>query len=232
MLFVAYRPRESQDKLGLPTYLEQTYTEQFNERKPMEPLNSNNWRDYNRYKDGLPVPTPFRLPPKMFMVVKGLKRFESDFFSDNPIEWIVSGRFRAFLKDHGLLEGQYEESELTILSTTKKSISDKQYYLLRLLRNNNSLIDFEKTPKIVSPKKPLTKTMPPMVYYPALVFQEGVQTPPMFLLDDRSYWRSFFCTEDIRAAMEQEKFLGFDFYTLEDFVQERLEREKRFVGPG
>jgi hypothetical protein len=66
MLFVAHPLREAQDKLGLPVDIYCTFTEEFNEKKPMEALNSRNWRDYNRFKDGVPVPERFRLPPELF----------------------------------------------------------------------------------------------------------------------------------------------------------------------
>lgn len=229
MLFVAYRHQEPQDKLGLPIDIEQTYTEEFNEKKPMVAVNARNWRDYNRYQDGVPVPEKFSLPPKLFMVLKGIKRFVPDFFTQTGGEWLVSARFLAFLKQHRLLEGHYEESELTVVSTTKKPLTDKQYYLLRLFKSDDALVDFEKTPKVVSPVKPFTKYTPPKVYYSDLVFQEGATVPPLLYLHDRSYWHSFICNEDIKAAMEKEQFLGFAFYTLEEYLQVQIEWEKRFA---
>ncbi|UOQ55556.1 Imm43 family immunity protein [Hymenobacter cellulosivorans] len=232
MLYVAYRPRESQDKIGLPTSIHRTFTEEFNEKKPMEGIYSGNWHRYNRLQNGVSVPEELRLPAKLFMVCKGLKRFIPDVYFDDLREWIVSTQFLSFLKEHRLLEGHYEESELTVLSTTKKPITDKSYHLLRFFRFDNELVDFEHTPKVISPKKPLTKHTPPMVYYSELLFHQDAQVPPMFILDDCSYWRSFFCSEEIKAAIEQEAFLGFNLYTITDFVQERLEREQRFVGPG
>lgn len=229
MLYVAHRLREPQDKLGLPVGIYATFTEEFNEKKPMEALNSRNWRRYNRHKDGVPPPEEFRLPEKLFMVCKGLKRFEADFYTQTPTEWLISRRFLAFLQERHLLDGYYEQSELTIVSPQKKPITDKPYYFLRLLKNDNALIDFASIPKVTSPKKPLTKHTPPTVYYPALHFQAGVQIPPMFFLDDPSYWYSFFCNESVKAEMEEAGFLGFDFYTLEEGVQEQIERDKQFL---
>ena len=227
MLFIAYRQQESQDKLGLPIDIEQTYTEEFNEKKPMVAVNSRNWRDYNRYKDGIPVPDAFRLPAKLIMVLKGIRRFEPDFFTQTGAEWLVSAPFLTFLKKHRLLEGHYEESELTVVSTTKKPLTNKQYYLLHLFKSDNDLVDFEKTPKITSPVKPFTKHTPPMVYYPDLVFKEGVVVPPLLYLHDRSYWHCFICNEDIKVAMEKEHFLGFTFYTFEEYMQLQIEWEKQ-----
>lgn len=230
MLFVTHHARESQPKLGLSIFLDRTFTEKFNEKKPMEGIYSSDWHRYNRHKHGVPVPEQMQLPPKLLMVCKGLKRFQADFFSQHATEWIVSERFFTFLQQRHLLEGQYEQSELTVVSTSNKSITEQPYFLLRLNANANALVDFEKTPTIISPVKPLTKHTPPTVYYPELIFQAGVQPPALFYLDNPSYRYSFFCTEHVKAEMQQEKFLGFDFYTLEEYAQECLFREQYPLG--
>ncbi|RZJ57392.1 MAG: hypothetical protein EOO55_03500 [Hymenobacter sp.] len=229
MLFITYRPWEAQDKIGLPIDIEQTYTEVFNENKPMEALNSRDWRRYSRHHDGVPVPPEFKLPPHLIMVCKGLRKFNPDFFTQTITEWIVSAPFLAFLKKHQLLEGYYEESTLSVVSTANKPIATKQYHFLRIIKNDNDLIDFEKTPKVISPKKRLTKHTPPTIYYPDLIFKEGVEIPKMLFLDDPSYWYSFICAAEVKEEMEQLAFLGFDFYTLADYVSMRLEREKIFA---
>ena len=231
MLYVARSLRESQEKRGLPSFIHRVYTEAFNEKDPMQGMYTSNWKRYNRHQDGTPVPESLRLPAQLLLVCKGVKRFNPDFFSDSPIEWLVSAEFRAFLQQHRLLEGHYEESALTVLSDKNKPIADKQYYLLRLIHNDNALIDFAQTPTVVSTQKPLTKHTPPKVYYPDLVFRQGVTAPPLFFLDDPSYWYSFICNEDIKAAMEQEQFQGINFYTLEAYVQDALYREKYPLGP-
>ncbi|UOQ55558.1 Imm43 family immunity protein [Hymenobacter cellulosivorans] len=227
MLYVASRIPVQNTKLGLPIYIERTFTEVFDEKKPMYSPVPRPWWDYNVYRDGVPVPAHLRLPPKLLMVVKTLRRFNPDFFSDRPREWTVSERFRAFLHKRGLLEGYYEESALTVISTSQKELTTQPYYLLRLFRFDNDLVDFEKTPKVVSPiqKTPLT---PPNVYYPELVFQQGAKVPPLFFLNDRSYFYSFFCDEETKRAMEQEQFLGFVFYTLEEYIQMKIDLEKQF----
>ncbi|RPD43594.1 hypothetical protein DNI29_23410 [Hymenobacter sediminis] len=226
MLYIACRIRESQDKEGLPTFLDRTFTEEFNEKKPMEGIYSSNWRRYNPYQHGFPVPKDFSLPTSLLMICKGIKRFEPDLYFDNLHTWIVSEQFLIFLKEHHLLEQHYEQSKLTVLSTTKKSITNKQYFLLRFFRDDNDLIDFKKTPKIVSPKKPLTKHTPPTVYYPDLIFREGIASPAMLYIDEESLLGTFICTEQIKEMIEQKNFVGFNFYTLEGYVQERLYKEQ------
>lgn len=192
----------------------------------MQPIYSRDWLFYNRYKDGIPVPESLRLPPKLLLVCKNLRSFTADFFSDEPIEWIVSERFLAFLQNRHLLEGQYEQSELTLVSTGGKQITDRPYFLLRLFGNANGLIDFSRSPQVISRHKPLSKTAPRQVYYSDFIFREVI-IPPLFFLDDRNYWYSFICNEEIKQAMEAEKFLGFDFYTLSEYMQEMEHRVER-----
>ena len=160
MLFVAYQPQESQDKLGLPTFIHRTFTEEFNGKKPMQGIYTHNWQPYSYKHDGVPVPKDMQLPSKLIMVCKGLKRFVPDFFSDTPAEWIVSNQFKSFLQQHKLLQDYYEASALTVLSDKGNSITDKEYSLLRFSKDDNALVDFEKTPTVASPQKPLTKHTP------------------------------------------------------------------------
>lgn len=232
MIYVAHLPHEPQDKLGLPTFLHRTFTEEFNEQKPMEGIYSSKWPNYSQLRDGAPVPESLRLPAKLILVCKGIRRFMPDFFTDTPLEWIVSAAFLKFLKsNHLLLEGYYEQSELTLLSATKKPITTKQYYLLRLIKNYNALIEFEKSPKVFSSQKPLTEQTPARFYYSDLVFQRHAQVPPLFFPNDRSYWYSFFCNEEIKTEIEKENFLGIRFHTLEDYAQEQLYYEQYPLGP-
>lgn len=228
MIFVAHRPRETQEKLGLPTFIHRTFTEKFNEKKPMEAVFSEYSREqlaYNPRRDGVPVPDNRRLPPQLLMVCKGLKKFAADFYADSSRQWIVSGRFLDLLKSHNLLAEHYEESKLTVVSTKNQPISDKQHYLLRFFKDDNSLVDFERSPHVASTEKLLTPKTPLRLYYHDLVFREGAAIPPMLYLDQESFWYGFLCTKEIKAMMEEEQFLGFDFYTLEEYVRERQYRD-------
>lgn len=227
MLFVTHPIRDSQEKLGLFTYIERTFTEEFNEKKPMEPIYSRNWWDYKWYQDGAPIPKEMHLPKQLLMVCKGIKHFKHDFYFDELRQWVISARFRTFLRNKHLLEGYYQESKLTVVSTKNEPIVEQPYYLLRLFRNDNALIDFDSTPKIVSPVTPFTEYTPAKIYYPDLVFRKGAKVPPLFYVDDPSYWPSFFCNEEIMMAMKEERFLGFDFYTLEEYIKVAVEQERR-----
>jgi Immunity protein 43 len=234
MLFVAHRPRESQDKLGLPTYIHRVYTETFNEKKPMEALFNEYSRDnlnYNPKRDGVPVPANRRLPPKLVMVCKGLKKLATDFYADGPRQWVVSATFYEVLQSNHWLEGCYEVSELTVVSDKNQPISEKQYYLLRFFLNHNELIDFARSSHVASSDPPLTPETPPLLYYPELVFNKGVEVPPVLFIDQESFWYGFVCDGEAKTIWEKAQLLGFDFYTLPGYVQERLAREETRRNP-
>ncbi len=234
MLFIAYRPRTSENKLGVPTFIDRLYTEEFNEKKPMEAIFSSispQQLNYNPYRDGIPIPVENRLPQHLIMVCKGLTKFNSDFYVDGIRQWIVSEKFHNFMTIHNLMSNSYEICELTPVSTKNLRISDKNYFLLRFFSNDNLLVDLESSPKISSSKKPLTKKTPPTFYYPDFVFKNDAAVPPMLHLELTDYWPTFLCNAEIKALMEEEHFLGFDFYTLPEYVEERLYREKYPDGP-
>ena len=231
MLFVAARILNADPKLGLPIDVGRVFTEVFNEKKPLLSPVPRPWWDYQRYPEGVEVPKNLRLPAKLLMVCKGLRYFNPDFYSDRPRDWTVSARFLKFLQSRDLLTGCYEQSKLTVVSTTQKPIADQEYHLLRLFCSSNDLVDFDRTRKIVSPIKPFTEFTPPYIYYTELAFKKGVTVPPLFYLDDRSYFYSFFCNEEIKSAMEKDGFLGFIFYTLEEYSAMRIDWEKRFSAP-
>jgi hypothetical protein len=230
MLVVAARVQNPNPKLGLPIDIERTFTEVFNEKKPLYSPIPRPWWGHYGYSGGMPSDN-LRLPAKLLMVCKDLRYFNPDFYSDRARNWTVSARFLDFLQTYGLLQGTYEQSELTIISTTQKSIASQPYYLLRLFTTDNDLIDFEHTAQLVSPVKPFTELTPPYVYYTDLAFKPDTKVPSLFYLDDESYLYSFFCNEEIKAKMEAEKFLGFDFYTLEEYAQMRIDWERRFSSP-
>ncbi|RPD43596.1 hypothetical protein DNI29_23420 [Hymenobacter sediminis] len=227
MLYVTHPIWDSQEKQGLFTYIERTLTEEFNEKKPMQGIYTRNWKSYKWYRDGAPVLEDMHLPDHLIMVCKGIRRFQHDFFADDLRQWIISAKFRDFLRSHNLLEGHYEESQLTVVSTKNQPLAEQPYYLWRLFRHDNALVDFEKTPRVVSPVKPFTEYTPPKVYYPELMFQNQAQVPDLFYLDDPNYWSSFFCNEEIKLAMEKENFLGFDFYSLKEYMRVCIEQEEK-----
>nr|WP_238388203.1 hypothetical protein [Hymenobacter sediminis] len=99
------------------------------------------------------------------------------------------------------------------------------------MKTYNSLVDFEKNPKVFSSQPPLTEHTLVRFYYSNLVFQPHAKVPPLFFLNDRSYWYSFFCSEEIKAKMEKEGFLGINFLNLEDYAQEQLYHEQYPFGP-
>ncbi|RPD43603.1 hypothetical protein DNI29_23465 [Hymenobacter sediminis] len=229
MFFVIDKIAQADDQAGLPLVISRTLTEEFNEEKPTEALNSRPWSRYNPQRDGVPVPAQFQLPPQLHMVCKGLRRFRADLFSDSLRQWVVSARLRDFMQRHGWLAGHYEESNLTIVSTGNKPLTDQPYYLLRLFRDDNSLVNVDQSPHILSPVKPLTKHTPPNTYYQDLVFRPEASVPPLFYLQEPAYWQVLICTEETKTLLEQEKFMGLTFYSLEEHAQRSIERERKLA---
>lgn len=222
--YIANRPYFEQK--GLPVFLDRTYTEKFNTEKPMEPIYSGEWARYNRHQDSAPLPERMRLPAQLILVCKGLRSFQADFFSDEPMQWIVSERFLKFLQERELLAVQYEQSRLEIVSTGNKPITNQAYFLLRLLSSSNDLIDFAQSPQVISRHKPLSKTAPRKIYYTDFVFYKE-ETPAFLVIDDRAYWYTFLCNSEIKQAIEGENFLGFDFYKLVEYMQEMEHRAEK-----
>lgn len=226
MFFVIDKIAQPDDQAGLPLVISRTFTEEFNEKKPTEALNSRPWPRYNPHRDGVPVPEQFRLPSQMKMVCKGLRRFRTDLFSDNLRQWIVSARFRGFMQRHAWLAGHYEESELTVVSTSNKPLTEQPYYLLRLFQNDNNFVDLAQSPHTFSPVKPLTKHIPPNTYYQDLLFQPEAVVPPVLYLQEPAYWQVLICPEETKTLLEQEQFSGFTFYSLDEYAQRSIERER------
>ena len=192
----------------------------------MEPIYTGEWARYNRYQDGTPLPERMRLPAQLILVCKGLRSVRADFFSDEPMQWIVSERFLKFLQERNLLDVQYEQSRLEIVSTGNKPITNQAYFLLRLLSSSNDLIDFAQIPQVASKHKPLSKTAPRKIYYTDFVFNKG-DAPAFLVVDDRAYWYTFLCDSEIKQAIEGENFLGFEFYKLAEYMQEMEHRAEK-----
>lgn len=222
-LFVSLRHR--QQKQGLPVFIHRIYTEEFNSNKPMKPIYSSDWLFYNPFRDGIPVPKEKQLPSKIIMVCKSVKKITFDFFSIEPREWIISDRFYHFINEHSLLENQYEVSNLEVVSSKNEKIGTKEYKLLRLYKTMDNFIDFKNSPNILRSKKIPGRQFP---YYKDLSFLTD-EIPDMFYLEEISFFLSFIVTEPIKSLMDKENFLGFDFYTLDEFVEERVFRDSQKI---
>lgn len=234
MLFVAYRPHASQDKLGLPTFIDRVFTEVFHEKKPMQAVFEKYVKEqlnYNPKRDGIPAPANRRLPPHLLMVCKGLKRLELDFYADVYKQWIVSDRFYQLMQQHQLLADHYEACELTVVSTKNQPLTDKPYYLLRFYRDDSDSIDFAHSPSVPSTQAPLTPETLPLLYYSDLVFKPGVKAPAMLYIEKKCFVSTFLCNEEIKREIEAVQFRGFDFYTLPAYVEESHYREQYPYGP-
>jgi len=219
-LFVSLLPFEDDNKSGLPAHIYRIYTEEFNPKQPMKPVYSTDWLFYMPKRDGVPVPENLRLPPNLFMVCKGLRKITFDFYTQEAGEWVVSADFLNFLQTNNLLKEHYEISKLTILTTTGKNLGEKPYFLLRLFKYDNELVDWENCPAIDADRK----TGINFKFYPDLSFHSGVKVPEMLFINQIAFKHSFIVNDNIKSLMEKENFVGFDFYTLPDFAEESQKR--------
>ena len=135
------------------------------------------------------------------------------------------------MQQHQLLADHYEACQLTVVSNKNQPLADKPYYLLRFFRDDSPLVDFAHSPTVASSQPPLTPETPPVLYYSDLVFKAGVEVPSMLHFRQNGFDFAFLCNKEIKQIMEEKKFLGFDFYTLPEYVEERLYREKYPYGP-
>jgi|GEM_PF-2565823 len=225
-VFVALRPYNGDKENGVPIDLHMIFTEEFNSQKPMEATYRTQWLSYNPKRNGTPVPDELKLPSELFLVCKGERKLSFDFFTQNRGEWLVSSEFLNFIKDNNLLDGKYEISKLTVLSTGGKPITKKQYFLVRILQYNNDLIDWEKTPTVDACEKPINYD-----FYPSICFKENLEIPEMLFIDKIAFKHSFLASERIKSMMENQKFIGFDFYTLSEFIEESQNRRAPFKPP-
>ena len=226
MLFVA--TRHNFERKGLPVFLACTYTEEFNERNPTEPITTSDWPNYKPIVHGSVVPESMRLPAELNVVCKGLRSFVADIFIDAPHIWIVSKRFLDFWIDQKLIEGQYEQAKLRILTTKGKPVTEESYFLLRITHTNDDLVNFTNSPSIPSATKPLSKKDPLLQFYTDLKLSPDTDSLPVMIFHQRSLRWVFLCQEPIKQAMEAAGFLGLEFYTLPAFAQESRIREAAY----
>ena len=219
-LFVSLIHFKDNSKNGLPVFINRIYTEKINESKPMQPIYTNEWLFYNLKKDGIPVPEKFILPKHIFMICKGLKEINFDFYTQERGEWIVSEKFYNFIKSNHLFENLYDICKLTIQTTTGKKLGTKEYFLMRFIKDNDDLVDWENSPNTVSNRNTGIK----FSFYEELVFYENKNIPAAMFFTKIAFKHSFVIKENIKEIIEKENFLGYDLYTLKDFI---IESQKR-----
>jgi hypothetical protein len=223
-LYVSLRHFKDNSTNGLPVSIDRIYTEEINVSKPMQPYYSREWLFYNPQKDGIPVPENLKLPQNLYMICKGLRKINFDFYTQERGEWIVSDAFMNFIKEHKLFENSYEISELNIQTTTGKQLGSKRYFLMRFFQDNNDLVDWDNSQQIESNRRTGIK----FCFYKDLCFFEDKAILDAMFFTKIAFKHSFVMTEKIKLLIEKENFLGYDFYKLNDFVEESQRRIEYF----
>ena len=223
-LYVSLIHFEDNSRNGLPVDIYRIYTEKINKSKPMQPYYSTEWLFYRPKRDGIPVPEKLRLPQHLYMICKGLKKINFDFYTQNRGEWIVSNDFLNFIKGHKLFDTLYEISELIIQTTTGVVLGSKKYFMIRFFQDNNDLIDWDNSPQVEANRRIGIK----FNFYNDLIFKDDKNIPDAMFFTKIAFKHSFVITEKTKTLIEKEKFLGFELYTLQDFVKESQRRIEYF----
>jgi hypothetical protein len=218
--YVSLRPFMDDSKNGFPAYIHMIYTEKINTSKPMQPIYTNNWLYYNLKRNGTPVPDEYKLPKQLFLICKSIKDIKFDFYTQEAGEWIVSEDFYNFIIKQNCFIDLYETSELTIQTTKGKRIGFKKYYLMRFIGNNDNLVNWEESSQIDAN----VNTGIRYKFYSELNFYDKVNIPQILYFSKIAFKESFVVNENIKDLMMKNNFLGFDFYTLNEFIEEKQKR--------
>ncbi|UOQ55560.1 Imm43 family immunity protein [Hymenobacter cellulosivorans] len=134
---------------GVPARGNVTYTDDFNPKKPMYGADAP-WLDYNHQLMPFPPPSKeLKFPDHLFVVVKKHKEILFDFFSLDVNHKIISKNLLVFLQEYGLNEG-YEIAKASIIDTKGNVISTKEYFVIRIARFDDKLLDFISDTKVES----------------------------------------------------------------------------------
>ena len=222
---VALRPFKDDSKNGIPADINMIYTEELNAKNSMQPIYNSDWLFYRPKKDGIPIPENLKLPKELYLICKGLKKINFDFYTQEMGFWIVSVDFLSFLKTHKAFENQYEVSKLTILTNRNEKLETKDYYLLRFFQYNDNLVDWEESDKINAGIKVGVN----YDYYPQLTFKNEKELPLFLAFSKIAFKRSFLVEQSVKEELLNKKFLGFDLYSLQEFVSESQKRIEYFT---
>ncbi|MBO0933297.1 Imm43 family immunity protein [Fibrella aquatilis] len=222
MPFISLRPWEGFP--GVPAYVDMTLTEQIDGKDPYnKPVRTTKWFDYDVYQ-GNPVPPSgeFALPDELYCLCSGIKTFDTDFYySGYFYRFIVSEKFLLFIENNSFLEGAYDYCPLTILSKKLEPITQQPYYLLRVFRFHQELINWQDSPTVAK-KESFNK----QVYYPELVLAKTEQElPGLFFANQRGFSDCFFCTEPTKQLIDKQLFRGIALVSPTDYVGEQQYRD-------
>jgi Immunity protein 43 len=129
---------------------------------------------------------------------KKTKEVKFDFLNKRGEYKIVSENFLAFIIDFGINEN-YETAELDILDLKGNKITSKRYYLLRFVRFDDDLFDFNENNKI--PVKGFG--MDDKFLYPDLQLKKSTKKE-IFVLNNFCYQQIIIFTGKVKERIEKE----------------------------
>jgi hypothetical protein len=220
--YAALRQFKDDTKNGFPADINMVYTEEINPKNAMNPIYKNEWLFYRHKKDGIPVPDKFKLPQKLFLICKSIKKISFDFYTQETGQWIISDDFLEFIQTNKAFAGYYELSELTILTNKEEKIGNKKYYLMRFFKYDDEIIQWENCNKIT------VKHGIEYNVYSELNFKENIESPLFLIFSIPSFKHAFIAEEEMKNKMAEKNLLGFNFYTLEEYMKESVKRIEYF----
>jgi len=202
--------RAAERPKGVPFHLNTMLAEQFKPSNPM-PGFDYPWVRYNPYKMDFPPSDPdLRLPEHLFLIVKKEREVLFDFMFFKNDYKIVSSEFLAYLKENGVREN-YELAKLSVVNTSGKSITKKNYYALRFGRFDDNLLSFHESTKVS------VADLPNRYVYPDLANSEK-SDKNIFFLNSFCYQETVVMSAKAKQEIEN-NFYCPEIYSAADFAR-------------
>lgn len=194
---------------GVPARGDVTYTDEFNPKKPMYGADAP-WLDYNHQLMPFPPTSKeLKFPDHLFIVVKKHKEILFDFLSLDVNHKIISKSLLTFLQEHGANDG-YEIAKASIIDTKGNVISTKEYFVIRIARFDDKLLDFVSNTKVES-----SNLHNHYVYKDIRILNDTKQQA--FFSEKITYGESLLLSEDLKEEI-RDKFYAVTLLSPEQYV--------------
>ncbi|UOG77390.1 Imm43 family immunity protein (plasmid) [Hymenobacter tibetensis] len=194
---------------GVPDRGDVTYTDDFNSKKPMHGADAP-WLDYNHQLMPFPPPSKeLKFPDHLFVVVKKHKEVVFDFFSLDVNHKIISKSLLTFLQKHGAKEG-YEVAKASVINTKGNVISMKEYFVIRIARFDDKLLDF------ISDTRVESSTLRNHYLYKDIRIANNTKQQAFFS-EKITYGKSLLLSEDLKEEIT-DKFYAVTMLSPEQYV--------------
>ena len=184
--------------------------------------NPGKWTLYiPRYHEYPPV-DEYAFPKELYLEVPAIYKVFFDFLGWNFGVKIVSEPMLRFLKKNGLTDG-YELAIIKDVINRKGKVltTNKKYFALRFNLFDDALLDFRNKEEVESGVH--TKMMYDI--FPNMCVRENVDKR-IFVLEHFTFRYSLLFTEDIKAQIEENKFVGPEIYAIDEFYKAFNERPR------